>query len=175
MPLLWKNGGLVWYNGGLAIDEDLCDCECGGVEECLIPPDLPESLSLTVTSSNANLSVSDQMDWLEDLLADEKGWKWEDERCCLDSGNTSWCGYTVRLFCNTIDHPLYNSNYPVDAYLVTFSSSMFDPAANGGSVLFYSQPTSVSFSPFTVTGSIDTTSFDGDCGGAATSNYTITE
>jgi hypothetical protein len=35
MPLLWKDGGLVWYNGGLAYDEDLCDCECGeGISAC---------------------------------------------------------------------------------------------------------------------------------------------
>jgi hypothetical protein len=42
--LLWKDGGLVWYNGGLAIDEDLCDCVCGGgggcgIRNCDLHPD----------------------------------------------------------------------------------------------------------------------------------------
>ena len=32
--LLYKSGSLVWYNGGIAMDDathDLCDCECGDV------------------------------------------------------------------------------------------------------------------------------------------------
>ena len=40
MPLIWNNG-LVWYNGGLAYDEDLCDCVCGGcdIRNCGDHPD----------------------------------------------------------------------------------------------------------------------------------------
>jgi hypothetical protein len=36
MPLILKGGKLVWYNGGLAYDVDLCDCVCGGEppEDC---------------------------------------------------------------------------------------------------------------------------------------------
>jgi hypothetical protein len=56
MPLLWKNGGLVWYNGGLAIDEDLCDCVCDGG---IVYPDCWQSEVMCCAVNAFGLSTPD--------------------------------------------------------------------------------------------------------------------
>ena len=182
MALMMKNGKLLahYFGGRLALttDPDVCDCDCGGVtpeEGCFIPPDIAETLDITITSTNSLLTVSGTMTWTFDAL-DGGRWVWEDaERCCLDSELTQWCGISAWMYCNTVDHPLYNPAYPVDVYLVMVSSSMFDPAQNGGSVSIWTQPTTVTFNPLRVTGSFDAVFYDGDCGGESSGTYEIGE
>jgi hypothetical protein len=151
-------------------------CCCGSPPTpgpCRIPPDIAESLTVTVTSDNAILQVtSAAMVW---TAADGGKWTWEDERCCSDAESTSWCGYNLTLFCNSSDHPLHDPNFPDDAYLLLASSSMFDPAQNGGTVTVVSEPSSVQFSPLRLRGSFSAVLYNGDCGGASTASYSIDE
>lgn len=153
MTTYWKrNGKYLKVGGKYAISENCC---CG-VLGCALPPDVPENLTITFTSTNANWDGQSF-----DLVWDGVKWFFQDLDAlpCISSLGFEYKGVTITLNCGEQAGP----------YTIEVNWGGWFATGAAGS------PTTNSLSPINLSGSVSAEAFDGTCGGATTLNYDIVE